>query len=195
MKHIHRVALTLSVIAVIGAVVGCEKTQTPRVETYYDPVLEGLSASLPSCTRGQAVSFRMEPSGPTFAITPQSSQLYRKQLTLIVSAGGPEQPDVGDLTVICRTALLTTSGSAYPPTTSDGSYTEKSCGTDAVLGTNNIQAQSIVVRFDSANELGDVVDLKLPEVRSTMTGTLYPSVTLQLRKVQVQECPIIKGFR
>jgi hypothetical protein len=163
--------------------------QSPRVETYYTPVIDGQSSSLPSCTRGQSASIPSEPGGPVFSLAPQSSPLYRKELLLYVSAGGPEQLDIGNFTVNCRTASLTTSGRSYPPSSGDGIQTGKSCGTEAMLATNDIQTHSIELRFDAAKELDDIVTLTLPAVRSTKTGTVYPSLSLQLRKSQVQECP------
>jgi hypothetical protein len=191
MKHIRRFATTLPAMV---ALVGCGKMQPPRVETYYTPVINGQSSSLPSCTGGQSASIPREPGGPTFSLAPQSSQLYRKELLLYVSAGGSEQLDVGDFTVNCRTALLTTSGSSYPPSSGDGIQTGKSCGTEAVLATNNMQAHSVELRFDAAKELDDIVTLTLPEVRSMKTGTVYPALSLQLRKSQVQECPTDWSF-
>jgi hypothetical protein len=185
MKYISRVAITS---AAIVALVGCGKMQSPRVETYYTPVIDGQSSLLPSCSRGQSAFIPSKPGGPMFSLAPQSSQLYRKELLLYVSAGGSEQLDVGDFTVNCRTASLTTSGSTYPPNSSDGIQTGKSCGTEAVLATSDIQAHLIELRFDAAKELDDIITLKLPEVRSTKTGTVYPSLSLQLRKSQVQEC-------
>jgi hypothetical protein len=185
-RRIRRVATTLSAIA---ALVGCGEMQSSRVETYYTPMIDGQSSSLPSCAGGQSASIPGEPGGPVFSLAPQSSPLYRKELLLYVSAGGPEQLDVGDFTVICRTASLTTSGHSYPPSSGDGIQTGKSCGTEAVLATSDNQAHLIELRFDAANELDDIVTLKLPEVRSTKTGIVYPSPRLQLRKTRVQECP------
>jgi len=190
--RIGRSAASLSVAITI---VSCDMSKPPRVETYYTPIIGGQALPLPQCTHGQAISFRPDLTGPEFGISPQSSNLYRKQLTLIVSAGGPEQPNAGDFTVVCRSALLTTSGSAHPPISSDGAHLTSPCGDVFFLKTNDIQPHSVMVEFASSTELADVVTLKLPEVLSTKTGTVYPSITVDLHKVVVAECPEIRGFR
>lgn len=188
MKCIYMLAGALSFAAVTAS---CDSSKHPRVETYYVPAI--VEQPTMACSNGFGVMFRLEPSGPMFSVLPQ--RMDRKRLAIMILAGGPDQPDASNFNIACQSALLTTSGSRYPPTGPSNMTVSSPCETEPVLKTNNIQAHSVSLEFVAATDLADVVTLKLPEVRSIRTGTLYPSTTVELHKFEVPVCPDVPGFR